>query len=121
MSVGTSYQAKAARAVVGPARSSLFPAILHIGWLDASGDLIAMSGRTVAQSAFAPVTGGVANVTTIDAGVAGSGWSIKGIGLFDAATGGELVLSAQSDTTVSPTSGQSLTIPAGALVFTVDA
>ncbi|MCR6647800.1 MAG: hypothetical protein NVV70_06530 [Cellulomonas sp.] len=119
MSVGAEYTGRAARAVVGPARSTLFPSVLHVGWLDGAGSLIAMSGRTVAQSNFAESAGGVANVAAIDAGVAGGAWTIAAVGLFDAASGGSLVLAAAAPAAVEVSAGQSLSIPAGGLVFTV--
>lgn len=119
--VGAAYRSKAAQAVLGPYRSSLIPATLWTGWLDATGALIAMTGMSVAHGAFGPVANGVANTAVIDSGVAGTGWTIHAVGLFDAATGGALVISADLPAPLSPTSGDPLAIDAGSLVFTVPA
>jgi hypothetical protein len=122
MTVGNTYASRATQAVLGPARSTLIPGRLHVGWLDVDGDLIAMSGRSVPQSIFTPVTGGVANVSTIDAGVAGFDWpAIHAIGLYDAASDGALVLSADLTAPVTPVGGATLTVAAGKLVFQVTA
>ena len=117
--LGESYTTKAVRAVLGPARSSLFPSRLHIGWLDSEGDLIAMSGMSVSSSAFTEIGGGVANTSAVDAGVAGTSWTIHGVGLYDAPSGGALVLAASTSAPVTPAAGDAIIIPAGGLVFTV--
>jgi len=117
--IGPTYRSKAAQAVLGPSRSALIPSRLWLGWLDASGTLIAMSGMAVAQTVFGPATDGVTNVSDIDAGVAGSGWTIASVGLFDASTSGALVAAADLPATASPSTGDTLVIEAGALTFTV--
>lgn len=117
--IGEAYRSIAAQAVLGPSRSQLVPAVLHLGWLDNTGALIAMSGATVSHDAFGPVEHGVSNIVTLDAGVAGDGWDIAAVALFDAASSGQLVASADLAEPVSPPEGSALTIPAGSLSFIV--
>lgn len=117
--IGASYASRAAQAVLGPYRSQLIPATLWVGWLDDTGDLIAMSGTSVPQDVFGPSGDGVANVTAIDAGVAGAGWTIHSVGLFDAPTGGDLVVSADLPAPVSPDEDDPLVFGAGGLTFEV--
>lgn len=117
--IGEAWRSRAVQALLGPARSSLVPSRLHVGWLDSEGDLIAMSGTSVLSAAFEASGDGVVNTTSIDAGVAGSGWVIAGVGLFDAPSGGDVVLSASTSGPVEPDEGAPLSIAAGALAFTV--
>lgn len=119
MGLGPAYRSIAARAFLGPNRSQLIPAELHIGWLDSTGALIAMSGMSVTHDVFGPTTDGVTNISTIDGGVAGTGWDIYGVGLFDAPTSGTLVISAALPAHRTPAAGDALSFGAAALLFTV--
>jgi len=116
--IGTTYRSKAAQAVLGPAHSDLIPVVLWSGWLNAAGTLIAMTGLSVAHAAFGPTAGGVTNIATLDCGVAGTGWAIAGLGLFDAADG-DLIVSAALPSVLEPDAETPLVIPAGDLVFQV--
>lgn len=115
--IGPTWRSRAVQAVLGPYRSQLVPAQLWSGWLDADGDLIAMTGLPVAHEAFGPSGDGVANTTMIDCGVAGAGWVIAAVGLYDAATGGALVVSATVSAT--PDEGEPLVFEPGALTFVI--
>jgi hypothetical protein len=117
--IGAAYRSRAVQAVLGPSRSPLIPSVLWLGWLDEDGELVAMSGTTAVHEAFAPLDDGVTNVVSIDAGAAGPGWTIAGVGLFDAASGGDLVVSAALDAPVSPAEDAPLSFALGELVFTV--
>lgn len=117
--IGPEYRSRAAQAVLGPSRSALIPSVLWVGWLNGSGDLIAMSGTSVPQTIFGPSGDGVTNVADIDAGVAGTGWTIAGVGLYDSATAGDVVATADLPAPVSPPAGDTLVIATGDLVFTV--
>jgi len=116
--IGTTYRSKAAQAVLGPAHSDLIPVVLWSGWLNAAGTLIAMTGLSVAHAAFGPATDGVTNTAMLDCGVAGVGWSIAAVGLFDAADG-DLVVSAALPAVLTPAEGDPLLFAAGGLVFQV--
>ncbi|WP_169165091.1 hypothetical protein [Cellulomonas taurus] len=118
--IGPSWRSRAVQALLGPNRSPLVPAQLWTGWLDASGQLIAMSGLPVSHEAFGPVSDGVANTTPLDCGVAGEGWAIAGVGLFDAADGA-LLVAATLSSVVTPDEGDPLTFDPGALTFRVSA
>ena len=117
--IGTAYRLKAAQAVLGPAHSDLIPAVLWSGWLDAAGTLIAMTGLSVDHAEFGPTAGGVTNLVMLDCGVAGVGWEIAAFGLFDAATGGDLVVSANLSVVATPAEDDMLTFGWGMLVFQV--
>lgn len=119
--LGDAYLLAGVRALLGPARAAVLPATLHIGWLDSDGDLIAMSGRTVSAAAFTAVGSVMVNSAALDAGEAEAGWTIAAVGLFDAATGGSLVLSADLALPMAPTAGAALSIAPGALRFQVTA
>ena len=116
--IGPAWRSRAVQAVLGPNRSPLVPQ-LWSGWLDSDGALIAMTGLPVAHEAFGPSDDGVANTVLVDCGVAGAGWVIAGVGLFDAETGGSLVVSAQLSAPNTPAEGDELTFAPGALKFVV--
>jgi len=119
MGIGATYRSKAAQAVLGPAHSSLIPSVLWIGLLDGTGTLIAMSGTSVTHDQFQAATDGVENAVTIDGGAAGVGWEIHQVALYDAATGGAIVLSADLPAPAAPLEGDPLAFAAGGLTFTV--
>jgi len=115
--IGDLYKSKAIQAVIGPAHSNVIPEVLWGGFLDGSGALIAMTGIRVRHDAFTTATDGVTNSVRLDCGVAGTGWTIAGFALFDAASGGAIVLSA-SVTSVSPAVDEPLAFAPGGLTFT---
>lgn len=117
--IGQAYRSRAAQAVLGPSRSELIPAVLWTGWLDASGGLIAMTGLSLTHAVFGPAGNGVANTAPLDCGVAGDGWEVAALGLFDAAADGDLIASATLTDPVSPDEGDPLVFDVGALTFTV--
>ena len=118
--IGPTWRSRAVQAVLGPARSQLVPAVLWTGWLDSSGGLIAMTGLTVSHDAFGPAGDGVANTTAVDCGVAGAGWTIAAVGLFDAADG-DLIVSAALPAPVMPDEDEALMFEPGSLTFQVTA
>lgn len=118
--IGPSWRSRAVQALLGPNRSPLVPAQLWTGWLDASGQLIAMTGLPMSHDSFGPADDGVTNTVMVDCGVAGAGWAIAGVGLFDAA-GGDLLVSAVLSAVVTPDEGEPLTFDPGALSFQVTA
>ena len=118
--IGTTYRSLAAQAVLGPTHSDLIPSVLWSGWLDAAGTLIAMTGLSVDHAEFGPTAGGgVTNLVLLDCGVAGVGWSISAFGLFDAATGGDLVVSADLAAVATPAEDDVLAFGWGMLAFQV--
>lgn len=118
--IGPTWRSRAVQAVLGPSRSPLVPAVLWTGWLDADGDLIAMTGLTVTHAVFGPAGDGVANTQAVDCGVAAAGWTIAAVGLFDAADG-DLIVSATLPSPVTPDEDDALTFAPGALTFQVPA
>lgn len=118
MGLGAAYRSKAVQAVLGPNHSPLIPAVLHVGWLTSTGALIAMSGMSITHDVFGETTDGVVNTSLIDGGVAGTGWTIAAVGLFDAAASGALVASATLSTPATPAAGDPLSFDAGNLAFT---
>ena len=115
--IGAAWRSRAAQALLGPDRSALIPSTLWVGWLDATDTLVAMSGTSYPASAFTGFGDGVTTTQTLDGGVAGTGWAIKAVALYDAATSGSIVASASLPAPVTPTSGASLRFVAGALSF----
>lgn len=120
MMLGAAYLNKAVRAVLGSSRSQLFPAVLWSGLLDPDGILIAMSGQSHpnTDATFGESGGIVVNVTALDLGVAGPGWTIGQVAFYDAPTGGQYVLGATLDTPYSPAVGDPLVVAVGDLQFT---
>lgn len=116
--IGPTYRSRAAQAVLGPYRSQLIPATLWVGWLDATGAVVGMSGVSVQHDVFGPAVDGVANTVALDCGTAGAGWTISAVGLFDAAAGA-LIASATLPAPVSPATGEQLFFAVGALLFQV--
>jgi len=117
--IGPAYRSRAAQAVLGPSRSELIPAVLWTGWLNAAGDVVAMTGMSLTHAVFGPAGDGVANIVPLDCGVAATGWEIAAIGLFDAAADGTLIASATLTDPVIPDEGDPLVFDVGALTFTV--
>jgi len=113
--IGEAYRSVSVQAVLGPDRSLLVPAVLWVGWLDGDGSLIAMAGTSVSADAWGPTDDGVANLSLIDGGLAGDGWTIAAVGLFDAAADGALVIAAELATPITPDEGTPLSIFAGSL------
>jgi len=118
--IGSSYRSKAAQAVLGPAHSPVIPAVLWTGWLGPTGVLVGMTGMTVEHAVFTPSVDGVTNMSIIDCGVAGAGWIIHTLGIFDGAAGA-LIAAAYLPADVSPAAGDPLSVDVGGLTFTVTA
>lgn len=118
MGVAPAFRSTAVQAILGPARSQLVPSTLWIGWLDGGGDLIAMAGMPVSHDVFGPSGDGVQNIVPIDCGVAGPGWEIHAVGLFDGPSG-DLMLSAGLASSHTPEEGDPLVFQVGGLTFTV--
>lgn len=116
--IGANYKSKAVQAVLGDGHSAVIPENLWGGWLDNLDALIAMTGLTVPHAAFTETTDGVINSAVIDAGVAGVGWNPYSFALYDAASGGDIVLVA-AVTPFTPTDGDALVFPIGSLTFTI--
>ena len=114
--IGPEYTSRSVQAVLGPYRSQLIPSVLWIGWLH-EGSLVDMAGTSVTHDVFGPSDAGVANTDTVDGGVAGAGWTIDAVGLFDAADG-DLVVSAQIGE-LTPSEGDALFFAPGDLTFEV--
>lgn len=117
--IGSDFRSVAVQAVLGPFHAEVIPSVLWAGWLDAAGDLVAMSGERVDHAQFGPILDGVANTTALDLGVAGTGWTVHGVGLFADEGGTQLLVSAELDSPVSPTLGDPLVFDAGDLAFTI--
>lgn len=115
------YRSIAMQSILGPAHSTLVPSVLWLGWLDAAGDLIAMSGTTVPHESFGPAEDGVENIEPIDGGVAGDGWEIDAVGLFADEVGADLIIWALLDFPATPEEDEPLTFDVGAVRFTIDA
>lgn len=116
--IGPEYTSTVVQAILGSERSPLFPDTLWVGILDAAGELLATPTTPVHQTVWAPVVDGVTNGVPIDCGVAGSGWEIHAVGLFDGPDG-DLILSAALDTPRTPAQGDPLVFQVGGLTFTV--
>lgn len=117
--IGATYRGKAAAAVLGPDRSGLFPAVLWLSAASAAG--VELSERVrVDAGAWQVVGDGVANTLALDAGEAMSSGSVARLILWDARTAGEVVLEASCPAVVVA-AGDLIAVPAGGLVFEVDA
>lgn len=115
--VAPGFRAAAVQALLGPDRSPLAPETLWLGWLDANGDLIAMSGASVPHEVFGATESGVENVDPVDAGVAGSGWVIDAVGLFADPGGEDLFVTATLDEPLEPDDEDELAFDVGELAF----
>lgn len=99
----------------------MVPTALWIGWLDASDDLIAMSGTSYPAGSFGPGGSGVVNTAIVDGDVAGAGWAIASVALYDAPTGGDIVVAAPLPAVVTPDADEPLSFPIGSLAFAIAA
>lgn len=115
--VAPAFHAVVVQALLGPDRSPLAPETLWLGWLDADGELIAMSGTSVPHEAFGATESGVENADPVDAGVAGSGWVIAAVGLFADPNGEELFVTATLDEPLEPDDEDELAFDVGGLAF----
>lgn len=93
------------------------PSTVSVGWLDGAGELIATAPGVVASTVFEPSGDGVVNTAAIDAGVAGTGWVIESVGLYDQL--GRLLITAALPAPLSPAAGDVLRFGVGALTFGV--
>ena len=114
--LSNAYRQKAARALFGSTRSEVMPAVLWLGWLDSTGEVTTERVRVPNTDAvFTPSGDGVANLAPIDAGVATGAWTLTAAGLWDAATGGVLVITMPLPTPVTVSVNDLLAVPAGGL------
>lgn len=116
--VGPSYTSRAAQAILGPAHSMVIPEVLWGGWLDADGELIAMTGLPVAHDDFGPASNAVVNSVTVDAGLAPAVTPTR-FGLFDAASGGDLVIYAEISFDEPPVEDEPQSFAPGTLAFVI--
>ena len=115
--IGADWKSELVQAVLGPARSAVFPDAYWSGWLDGSGDLIEMTGLAVSHDDWGPVTDGVANTAIIDGGLCPASVPTY-CGLFADAEGASLVLtSAEVSFDETPSEGDPLAADAGEIVF----
>jgi len=114
MTIGSSYHAKAMASIIGPAHSALIPDTMWGAWLDGAGDVIEMTGTQVAHTAFAEITGGVANSVIVEAGVLPAG-TVAFFALMDAATSGQII--AMATFTTDAVENDAVVFPAGTLQF----
>lgn len=112
------YRQRAAQAVFGSARSELIPAILWLGWLDETETEVTADRVRVenTDAVFGPYGDGVTNVSAIDAGTAQNAATVTALAFYDAATGGDLILTAPVDP-IPVEVDATLTIPAGGLIL----
>lgn len=117
--IGPQYRQKAAQAVFGSARSQLIPAVLWLGWLNGDGVELTTSRVRVdnTDAVFGPSREGVTNVSPIDAGTVTG--TVAALGLWDAPTGGAMVISANLLTPVISSEDEPLVIGVAGLVFEV--
>lgn len=115
--IGATYQSLAVQAVLGPAHSALIPDVLWSGWLDGSGAVLAMTGLTVSHDSFGESGAGVANIDTLDGGLCPAAVPAR-FGLFDAASGGDVIAYAPVTFDVTPVEDDPLTFAPGDLTFT---
>lgn len=118
--IGADHRADAARAILGSARSPLFPATLWLGWHSTTGVELSTARVQVANSdaVWGPSGDGVTNVTLIDGGAAGA-WIIGGLGLYTQESGGIPLLAATLGTPLTTDAGDLLTVPVAGVVFSV--
>lgn len=115
------YRQAVALSILGSAHSALIPDTLWLTVLDGDGVELDMDRVPVPNddTTWGPITAGVTNVTPIDLPPAGAGWVIEGWALFDAATGGNAVLSGDLTAPITPADGEALAVPVGGLVVEV--
>lgn len=118
--IGADHRADAARAILGSARSPLFPATLWLGWHNTTGVELSTTRVQVANSdaVWGPSSNGVTNVALIDGGASGA-WIIGGLGLYTQPTGGTPLVSATLPTPLTTSAGDLLTVPVAGVAFSV--
>lgn len=114
--IGAAYTSLGAQAIIGPAHAPTIPEVLWPGWMDTDLNLLGMVGEALSHDQFGPVENGVANIEAIDGGLAGAGWNIGGLALYDAEVGGLIIVVALV-TPYEPEEGEVLTLGPGMLVF----
>lgn len=118
--ISPTYRQRAARAVFGSARSELIPAVLWLGWLNGAVEVTTERVRVPNTDAvFGPSGDGVTNIAPIDAGVATGAWTITAVALYDAPSGGTLVIAAPLPAPVTVSADEPLTVNTSGLMLTV--
>lgn len=118
--LSSAYRQRAARAVFGSARSEVIPAVLWLGWLNGTAEVTAERVRVPNTDAvFGPSGDGVTNIAPIDAGVAETALTLTAVGLYDAKTGGNLIITAPLPNSVTVATGGALVVDTAGLALTV--
>lgn len=118
MSVGTAWRQRVGLAILGDAKSDLFPDEMWLGFKHTGGDV---PGRVLVDAASGWVGdgGGVSNSVELDAGSVGD-FTLTGAVLWDAETGGNPILTATIDPPVAVLASESVVFPVGGLSFEVE-
>lgn len=118
--IGVDHRADAARAILGSARSPLFPSTLWLGWHSTTGVELSAQRMQVANSdsVWGPTVDGVTNIAPIDGGAAGA-WIVGGVGLYVQESDGEPLLTADLASPVTTAEGDLLTVPVSGVTFSV--
>jgi hypothetical protein len=122
MPVGTAYKKHVPGSVAGPDHGSLFPDVLYVAALNNAGVVLYTHTVAVNSSVFSTIltggaTEGVSNGTAIEMGVPGAGVVVYGAGFYDAASGGNLVISGTFAAPVTGDGVQLLTLSPGNAVL----
>ena len=119
--ISEAYKSRAVQAVLGPEKSGLFPDTLWLGFLNTSGNELPGDRVSVPNddTLWEATTDGMTTTVDIDGGLAPATWIVGRIGLFDAETEGDLVVTATLVSPVTVQEGQELTVPAGDLTFRI--
>lgn len=115
--IGASYVSALAQSIIGPLHSPLFPEVLWGAWMDDSNTVIEMTGVRVLHEEFGPGLNSATNITDVDAGAMPATTPTR-FGIFDAASGGDLVVYAEVTwPDPLPAEGDPVRFPPGALVI----
>ena len=117
--VGPAYASPVALSIVGPNHGTLIPEVLWGAWMDDTNSVVADTGVQVPHEAFGPGVNCATNVDDVDAGLMPATVPAR-FGLFDAASGGDLVIYADVTWPApAPVEDDPVRFPPGALNFAV--
>lgn len=91
--IGPEYAVVAARALLGDTRGDEVPAVVWLALLEDETEVGARTAVANTDAVWGEADGGATNIAPIDCGVADDSYLIDQIALFDAETGGDLMLS----------------------------